>query len=858
MHYKNFVLLFIFILISNLTVTAQDNPGTQNLTHLWTFENGTAADMVGGADGILKGGAKILNGSLQTASPDSWLELPAGKIALNKYNELTLEVWFKSVPNGNPGYHMIASFGDTKNSIGVNYFFITPARGDNKSRAAISCGDETTPWASETGADGPELDDGQIHQMVSTIDSANITLYIDGQLQASTPLDTNNNIARISSNYAYLAKSVYDGDSTWKGSILQCSIYDKALTPAEVLYLYKNENVNAGERPVIVEAESGKLGSNFAVKHDAANNITYVTAVNNSTAFVPGDSSHVATYTVTFSDSGYYSLFAHVLVGPNGYNDDSFLYGRDFGVMDDTAGADWILVNGLAGAGFNDSSAIVKGAGTLGSQVWKWVNITQDSTQFPADSFYVSSDSLTRTFQIATREDGLDIDKFAFGKTDLLFTVNDLDKGLPGSGAAVVTPTDTVKLYQGPPLAQGAYKFLGNVKNPNGDNNFANYWNQITPGNEGKWGSVAISQDTTKWNWSGLDTLYNYAQEHHLIFKDHNLIWGQQQPSWISSLDSAQQIKYIETWIRMVGQRYPNIDMIDVVNEPLNGHNPPDGQNGRANYENALGGKGTTGWDWVINAFKLARKYLPNAKLLINDYGIINDNSATTSYLQIINLLKDRGLIDGIGVQGHRFALENADTTTLKNNLNRLGATGLPVYISELDLGNIGNTGTPDDNTQLQLYKKIFPILWTNPAVKGITLWGYKEGEMWQTTCYLINSDNSWRPAMTWLAQYVKDNPLTGVEKTASNIPASYELYQNYPNPFNPSTNIKYSIVRTAKVTLQVYDILGRLVRTLVNNVQSPGQYTVSFDAGNLASGIYFYRINTGNFTATKKLMLIK
>ncbi len=67
----------------------------------------------------------------------------------------------------------------------------------------------------------------------------------------------------------------------------------------------------------------------------------------------------------------------------------------------------------------------------------------------------------------------------------------------------------------------------------------------------------------------------------------------------------------------MVGQRYPEIDMIDVVNEPLNGHNPPDGGSGRANYKNALGGNGATGWDWVIRAFTLARQYLPNAKLII-------------------------------------------------------------------------------------------------------------------------------------------------------------------------------------------------------------------------------------------------
>ena len=211
------------------------------------------------------------------------------------------------------------------------------------------------------------------------------------------------------------------------------------------------------------------------------------------------------------------------------------------------------------------------------------------------------------------------------------------------------------------------------------------------------------------------------------------------------------------------------MDMIDVVNEPLIGHNPPDGSGGHANYIKALGGAGATGWDWVIKAFELARQYIPNAKLLINDYGIINSNSATTSYLQIINLLKDRGLIDGIGVQGHRFALESANPNLIKDNLTRLAATGLPIYMSEFDLGNLGNAGTPDDNQQLQLYQKIFPVLWQHPGVAGITIWGYIEGQTWQSTCYLVRSDGTARPALWWLAQYIKDNPV-GVDETASSI----------------------------------------------------------------------------------------
>ncbi len=95
-------------------------------------------------------------------------------------------------------------------------------------------------------------------------------------------------------------------------------------------------------------------------------------------------------------------------------------------------------------------------------------------------------------------------------------------------------------------------------------------------------------------------------------------------------------------------------------------------------------------------------------------------------------------------------------------------------------------------------------------------------------------------------------------------FPAKFELMQNYPNPFNPTTTIKYSIpnivgVETLHATsLQVYSILGEEIATLVNEKQSPGNYTVQFDASNLPSGVYFYRLKTGNFVQTKKMLLTK
>lgn len=97
----------------------------------------------------------------------------------------------------------------------------------------------------------------------------------------------------------------------------------------------------------------------------------------------------------------------------------------------------------------------------------------------------------------------------------------------------------------------------------------------------------------------------------------------------------------------------------------------------------------------------------------------------------------------------------------------------------------------------------------------------------------------------------------TSVE-TLAEIPSSYSLQQNYPNPFNPVTTIRYSIAKTELVKLIVYDVLGRQVAILINEIQNPGIYDVRFDASNLSSGVYFYRIEAGSYSETKRMMLLK
>ncbi|MBX2992051.1 MAG: T9SS type A sorting domain-containing protein [Bacteroidetes bacterium] len=98
---------------------------------------------------------------------------------------------------------------------------------------------------------------------------------------------------------------------------------------------------------------------------------------------------------------------------------------------------------------------------------------------------------------------------------------------------------------------------------------------------------------------------------------------------------------------------------------------------------------------------------------------------------------------------------------------------------------------------------------------------------------------------------------ITGVEQTQA-IPQSFLLGQNYPNPFNPSTTIRFSLPKPAYVTLRIYNILGQEVATLLNEFAEAGFRSVRFDASGLASGVYFYRLQSGQFVHTRKLVLLR
>lgn len=362
------------------------------------------------------------------------------------------------------------------------------------------------------------------------------------------------------------------------------------------------------------------------------------------------------------------------------------------------------------------------------------------------------------------------------------------------------------------PLVKDTSKYLGCAWSTAQASRFNVYWNQISPENGGKWGSVEGTRNVMR--WTEMDSAYNNARKYHMFFKEHNLLWGAQQPSWIGGLDSATQHQEIEAWFAAIAARYDTIDYIDVVNEPI--HNAPDGMTPwgatqpNVNYAKALGGKGKTGWDWIINAFRLARQYFPKSKLIMNEYSVINSSATTQQYIGIVNLLKAENLIDGIGEQAHAFTTYGVSATTLKGNLDALATTGIPIHLTEVDID--GET----DLKQLQEMQRVFPIFWKHPGVKGVTFWGFRYG-LWRTAqgAFLITSQGVERPALKWLRAFVNDSvkliQSIGVTSTTKDTLFVGEKLQMNASilPVNATIkNVTWSISNTSIATI---DTVGKL-----------------------------------------------
>jgi GH35 family endo-1,4-beta-xylanase len=264
---------------------------------------------------------------------------------------------------------------------------------------------------------------------------------------------------------------------------------------------------------------------------------------------------------------------------------------------------------------------------------------------------------------------------------------------------------------------------------------FVQYWNQITPENEGRW--PVVERDRDEYNWDPLDRVYQYAKQNGILFKQHTLIWGATHNTWLG-LPSAEIAVEIEEWIRDFCNRYPDTHMIDVVNEALPGHQP------------AYYARNAFGSDWIKRSFQLARQYCPNSVLILNDYNVIRWE--TEEFIEMAKPVIQSGYVDAIGLEAH--GLEGFPAADIQQKLDFLWQQlQVPIYISQYDVALI------DDAEQLQHYQEQFPVFYNHPHVKGITIWGYVVGKTWREGTGLIRQDGTHRPAMTWLMNYLQQHP---------------------------------------------------------------------------------------------------
>jgi len=226
------------------------------------------------------------------------------------------------------------------------------------------------------------------------------------------------------------------------------------------------------------------------------------------------------------------------------------------------------------------------------------------------------------------------------------------------------------------------------------------------------------------------------------------------------------------------------------------------------------------------------------------------------------------------------FRSTNSGTTWTQSALTGSGITALATAGTSVFAGRSDGIyrSTDGGNSWTQVVRTTFPVTVTAIEIIGRSVFaGAAYGG------FIVSNDNgtNWTPANDGFTSYnvgslaasgtylfaatdqgIWRRPLseliTGVEEIASGLPEGFSLEQNYPNPFNPSTTIEFALPKSALVTLRVYDLLGRQVGELVNEKLAPGNYKTQWDASNFSSGVYFYRLEAGDFVDTKKLLLLR
>lgn len=401
-------------------------------------------------------------------------------------------------------------------------------------------------------------------------------------------------------------------------------------------------------------------------------------------------------------------------------------------------------------------------------------------------------------------------------------------------------------------------------------------FNYVTPENDFKQWNIHPDPDT--WNWTQPDDWIEHIEDYDQVLRMHCPI-GPQCSNWTQTdTRTAEELEPVmRDFMQAVCERYNDEERVismDVVNETVeNGH-------WKKNEE------GTGGWEmpWYIigpdtdanatplfirYAFEIANEYAPDLKLIYNHHEDPNSTTSWNLIKETIGYLRDLGLrVDGIGWQAH---VNNgwgsaASLNRLRELIDWAHENDLEFHVTEASVWINGEHTEAAYETQATTYTKILEVLLEKRlnGVVGWNIWHIDDGAGWNVDLVpsLFNANYEAKPAY-YAIQQLLENPPSGIVESPTQVVSSFQLQDNYPNPFNSTTIINYNVPANSHVSLSIYNLSGQKIKTLINNTQTSGYQSVTWNGednwGNeVSSGTYIYRLQTDNSVQMKKMLYLK
>jgi endo-1,4-beta-xylanase len=253
---------------------------------------------------------------------------------------------------------------------------------------------------------------------------------------------------------------------------------------------------------------------------------------------------------------------------------------------------------------------------------------------------------------------------------------------------------------------------------------FSRHFDYVTAEYEMKWDPIEKTRGAE--DFSGGDAIAGYAAAHGMQVKGHALVWHQAVPSWVGSLSAADLRTELARHIRSVAAHYRGrVIAWDVVNEAID-------DNGFGLRNSVFREK--LGDGYIADAFRLAREADPQALLFYNDYSGEGGGGKSDAIYELVRGLLAQGVpIDGVGLQMHIRAAAPPSDAGVAANMRRLGALGLRVNISEMDvrIGDLGGASAANLDRQKAAYHSMVAVCVAEPACHAVTFWGFTDAHSW-------------------------------------------------------------------------------------------------------------------------------